>query len=85
MKMEILSYITENSLILIPVLLVLGQIVKNIEIIPDKWIPLIILPFGIIGALALGGVSADSVIQGILISGAAVYGNQIYKQMTKDK
>ena len=83
--MEILSYITENSLILIPVLLVLGQIVKNIEIIPDKWIPLIILPFGIIGALALGGVSADSVIQGILISGAAVYGNQIYKQMTKDK
>lgn len=85
MKMEILSYITENSLILIPVLLVLGQIVKNIEIIPDKWIPLIILPFGIIGALALGGVSADSVIQGILVSGAAVYGNQIYKQMTKDK
>lgn len=83
--MEILSYITENSLILIPVLLVLGQIVKNIEIIPDKWIPLIILPFGIIGALALGGVSADSVIQGILVSGAAVYGNQIYKQMTKDK
>lgn len=85
MKMEILSYITENSLILIPVLLVLGQIVKNIEIIPDKWIPLIILPFGIIGALALGGVSADSVIQGILVSGAAVYGNQIYKQMTNDK
>ena len=85
MKMEILSYITENSLILIPVLLVLGQIIKNIEIIPDKWIPLIILPFGIIGALALGGVSADSVIQGILVSGAAVYGNQIYKQMTKDK
>lgn len=83
--MEILSYITENSLILIPVLLVLGQIVKNIEIIPDKWIPLIILPFGIIGALALGGVSADSVIQGILVSGAAVYGNQIYKQMTNDK
>lgn len=83
--MEILSYITENSLILIPVLLVLGQIIKNIEIIPDKWIPLIILPFGIIGALALGGVSADSVIQGILVSGAAVYGNQIYKQMTKDK
>lgn len=83
--MEILSYITENSLILIPVLLVLGQIVKNIEIIPDKWIPIIILPFGIIGALALGGVSADSVIQGILVSGAAVYGNQIYKQMTNDK
>lgn len=79
--MEILSYILDNALVLIPVLVIIGQIIKNIEKIPDKWIPLILLPLGIAGALALGGLSADSVIQGILITGAAVYGNQVYKQM----
>ena len=42
--MEILTYITENALILVPVLLVIGQIIKGIEAIPDKWIPLILLP-----------------------------------------
>lgn len=81
--MEILSYIMENALVLIPVLVIIGEIIKNIEKIPDKWIPLILLPLGIAGALALGGLSVDSVIQGILVTGAAVYGNQIVKQLGK--
>ena len=81
--MEILSYIMENALVLIPVLVIIGEIIKNIEKIPDKWIPLILLPLGIGGALALGGLSVDSAIQGILITGAAVYGNQIVKQLGK--
>lgn len=53
--MEVLSYITENALILIPALLIIGQIIKNIEAIPDKWIPVILLPIGIAGALLCGG------------------------------
>ena len=83
--MEILSYIMDNALILIPVLLILGQIVKGIQKIPDKWIPLILLPIGIAGALALGGLSVDSTIQGVLVTGAAVYGNQIVKQLHKSE
>ena len=79
--MDILKYITENALILIPVLLILGQIVKNIQVVPDKFIPLILLPFGVVGAMALGGWTVDSAIQGILVTGCAVYGNQIYKQL----
>ena len=82
--MEILSYIMENALVLIPVLVIIGEIIKNIEKIPDKWIPLILLPIGIAGALALGGLSVDSAIQGILVTGAAVYGNQIVKQLKKE-
>ncbi|MGI6169623.1 MAG: phage holin family protein [Christensenellales bacterium] len=35
---------------------------------------------GIAGAGALGGWTIDSIIQGILVTGAAVYGNQLYKQ-----
>ncbi len=83
--MDILTYITENALILIPVLLILGQIIKNIEKIPDKWIPLILLPIGIVGAMALGSWTVDSAIQGVLVTGAAVYGNQIVKQIKKDE
>lgn len=79
--MDILKYITENALILIPVLLIIGQILKNIQAIPDKWIPVILLPLGVIGAMALGGWTVDSAIQGILVTGCAVYGNQIYKQL----
>ena len=71
--MEILSYIMDNALILIPVLLVLGQIVKGIQKIPDKWIPIILLPIGVAGALALGGVSVDSAVQGVLVTVAAVF------------
>ena len=82
--MEILSYIMDNALVLIPVLVIIGQIIKNIQAIPDKWIPLILLPLGIGGALALGGLSVDSAIQGILVTGAAVYGNQIVKQLKKE-
>lgn len=83
--MEILSYITENALVLIPVLLIIGQIIKNIQKIPDKWIPVILLPIGVAGSMALGGWTVDGAIQGILVTGAAVYGNQIYKQLTKNE
>lgn len=81
--MEIIGYIVDNALILIPALIVVGAIIKQVEAIPNKWIPLILLPLGIAGALAMGGMSADSVIQGILVTGAAVYGNQLVKQLGK--
>lgn len=83
--MEIINYITENALILIPVLLVVGAILKNTEKIKDKYIPVILLPIGIILSVwIMKGFSADSVIQGILVTGAAVYGNQLIKQISKE-
>lgn len=81
--MDILTYITENALVLIPVLIIIGQIIKNIQFIPDKYIPLILLPFGVVGAMALGEWNITSAVQGVLVTGAAVYGNQIYKQLNK--
>ena len=82
--MDFFSYITENALILIPVLVVIGQIIKNIQLIDNNWIPLILLPLGVAGAMALGGWTVDAAIQGVLVAGAAVYSNQIVKQMKKD-
>lgn len=75
------EYIVENALVLVPVLNVIGMIVKNTEKIPDKYIPLILLFFGIAGTIAILGLSAHSVVQGVLVTGAAVYGNQVVKQL----
>lgn len=81
--MELLNFITENAIILIPVLVILGQIMKNTQKIPDKWIPLLLLPLGLSGAMALGGWNIESALQGILVTGTAVYSNQVVKQLKK--
>lgn len=78
-----LEFITENALLLIPVLNVIGAIIKNTEKILDKYIPVILLGFGILGAVAILGISPESVVQGILVTGTAVYGNQLVKQVKK--
>lgn len=84
--MEFINYITENALILIPVLLIVGQMLKNTEKVSDKYIPVILLPVGVVLSVwVMKGFSADSVIQGILVVGAAVYGNQLIKQLTKEE
>ena len=83
--MDIVSYIVENSLILVPCLLVLGSILKGTEKVKDKYIPVILLPLGIAGAIAIGGFNVDSIIQGILVTGAAVYCNQLFVQGKKSE
>ena len=80
--MDIMTYIVEKALILIPALLVLGQIIKNIPNIPNWVIPLVLLVPGVIATMAIAGWTPEGAVQGILVTGAAVYGNQIWKQVT---
>lgn len=80
-----MEYIIENCLILIPVLYVIGAILKGIEVIKDKYIPLILLPIGIVLAIAIQGLNVNAVIQGILVVGVTVYGNQLFKQISKSE
>ena len=80
-----MNYIVEKCLILIPVLYIVATILKNLEFIKDKYIPLILLPIGIALAIAIKGVDINSVIQGILVTGVTVYGNQIFKQINKEE
>lgn len=80
-----IEYITENALLLIPVLNIIGMIIKKTEKIPDKYIPLILLAFGIIGTVAIMGLTPQAVIQGVLVCGTAVYGNQVVKQIKKEE
>ena len=79
--MDVMTYIVEKALILIPALLILGQIIKNIPNIPNWMIPLVLLVPGVIGTMAIAGWTAEGAVQGILVTGAAVYGNQIWKQV----
>ena len=81
--MDFAQYITQNALILIPMLYVLGMLIKNTEKIDNRYIPIILLVAGIGGALGIMGVSANSVVQGILVTGTTVYTNQLIKQNTK--
>ena len=80
-----MEYIIDNCLILIPVLYVIGAIFKGIEVIKDKYIPLILLPIGIVLAIAIQGLNVNAVIQGILVVGVTVYGNQLFKQISKSE
>ena len=80
-----IQYITENALILIPVLNIIGVILKDTKKIPDKYIPIILLGFGILGTVAVMGLSPEGVVQGGLVTGTAVYGNQVVKQLNKNE
>ena len=80
---NIMNYITENALILIPALYVLGAILKGTQKIADKYIPILLLPVGIALAMLLVGVNINGLIQGILVTGATVYANQLVKQVNK--
>ena len=83
--MDFLKYITENAIILVPVLYIVGAILKGTELIKDKYIPIILMPIGIAFSIAVIGVNIQAVIQGILVTGATVYSNQLIKQLNKNE
>lgn len=76
------EFLIEKALILVPVLWVIGAILKNTPAIKDWLIPYILLICGIVGGLVLVGFNADGVVQGIVASGVAVLGHQLLKQYT---
>ena len=83
------EFVKPELLVLIPVLYVIGEIVKNSKV-RDEIIPLVLGVAGVIMAslyvIGTAGVSAINVFagitQGILCAGCAVYGDQIIKQGT---
>ena len=81
--MDFLNYINKEALILIPILYIIGMLLKGTPKIKDWLIPYVLLVLGILGSNILLGFSLESTIQGILIAGTAVYTNQLYKQASK--
>ena len=85
------EYITPELLILVPTLYVIGLMIKDIEIIKNKYIPLILTGVSLVltslYVLGMGGLSAinifSSIVQSILCVACAVYADQLKKQFRK--
>ncbi len=93
--MQFENYIKSELLVLVPVLYLIGVALKNSKM-QDKWIPLCLGFIGVaLSALWLFATEDianikevfisifTAITQGILIAGASVYTNQMYKQLTK--
>lgn len=80
MEEIIKGFMLEKALVLIPVLWIIGAIVKKTPVMPDWLIPYILLAFGIAGGLAIVSPDVAGAVQGILAAGAAVLGHQLVKQ-----
>ena len=82
--MDILNYVVQEGLVMIPVLFIIGEIVKSTELLSNKWIPLGLLVVSIgFTPLLLGAYTADNVVQAVLVSGVTVFGNELVKQSSK--
>lgn len=78
--MEILNYIIENRIILVPVLCTIGEFIKKLKFINNDWISIILLFFGILFSISMGGDTIiNNIIQGILVAGLTVFGNKLIK------
>lgn len=77
--MDILEFILEDGLIMIPALYVIANIIKNLEMMNKKYIPVIVLICSLILSplILLGGYTASNIVQSILIAGATVFTHEL--------
>ena len=71
----------EEAYILIPVLIIIGRILKISTNLPTRFIPITLLGLSFLLTGVMLGLSFESTIQSILIAGAAVFSPQLFKQM----
>lgn len=90
--MNLNDYIKPELVVLIPVLYIIGMMMKNTKKIDDRSIPSVLGFVGVvlsmIWTIGSGGLCTQTIFlgitQGILVAGAAVYTNQIIKQAKKE-
>ena len=90
------EFIKPELLVLIPVLYIIGMGFKKTTLLKDKFIPValglisifltglyIFATSNITGAKEITMAIFTALTQGVLIAGASVYANQIYKQLQR--
>lgn len=90
------EFIKPELIILIPVLYIIGMGFKKTSLIQDKVIPvalglisIVLTALYILATTDMSGLKVvfmaafTALTQGVLIAGASVYANQIYKQLQK--
>lgn len=89
--MDINSFVLENIVPLSVALYVLGFLtLKPTTLVKDKYIPFILLLFGVVGAFGILTIQnkveiTTAIIQGILATGVAVLSHQTQKQLKKEE
>ncbi|WP_290489877.1 MULTISPECIES: phage holin family protein [unclassified Aerococcus] len=82
--MDILNYVVQEGLVMIPVLFIIGEIIKGTELLGNKWIPLVLLVVSLgFTPLLLGAYTANNIVQAVLVAGVTVFGNELIKQSSK--
>lgn len=82
--MDILNYVVEEGLIMIPVLYIIGEIITGTEFLSGKWVPLMLLVISVwFTPLLLGAYNANNIVQGVLVAGATVFSHELIKQTNK--
>ena len=95
----LVSSFVDPKLAIVPIVLyVIGVFIKNSESVPNKYIPFLLMPCGIIlaagilftglpdyGAPSVVSLIVTSIIQGIICAAVAVFANQLIKQGTSKK
>lgn len=83
--MDILNYVVQEGLVMIPALFIIGEIVKGTELLSNKWIPLAVLTISIgFTPLVLGAYDANNIVQAVLVAGVTVFGNELIKQSSRE-
>jgi len=80
---SIMQFIDSRLLIVVACCWVLGYIFKQTPGVPDWTIIYLVTLFALGFTVWLVGLSADSMLQGLLCGAVAVYGNQLVKQARK--
>ena len=82
--MDIVNYVVQEGLVMIPVLYIIGEVVKGTELLSNEWIPLALLVISVgFTPLLLGAYTADNIVQAVLVAGATVFGNELIKQSSR--
>ncbi|MFW5411570.1 phage holin family protein [Aerococcus urinaeequi] len=82
--MDILNYVVQEGLVMIPVLFIIGEIIKGTELLSNKWIPLVVLIVSVgFTPLLLGTYTADNIVQAVLVAGVTVFWKELIKQSSK--
>jgi hypothetical protein len=79
-----MQYVNQNTLILIPVLIILGKVFKKIPKLEDCYIPVLLMFIGSILSCVILKDFTTGVIQGVLVGGTATGLHQIVKQIDKE-
>lgn len=94
--MTIINYIKPELIVVSFVLYYIGTIIKETELIKDKYIPCIVGVVGIAICMLwvlstvttykeLPNAIFTSIVQGVLVAGLSTYGDQMIKQLKKDE